>query len=93
MKGLLGNFLLAGRKERLVLGLISDHFDAVIQTVNALQPALDFAKAGNWGEIEEKTARVAELESLADGLHRDAVVAISQGAFFSGMRDDFPELM
>jgi predicted phosphate transport protein (TIGR00153 family) len=93
MKGLLGNFLLAGRKERLVLGLISDHFDVVIQTVNALQPALGSAKTGNWGEVEEKTARVDELETLADGLHRDAVVAISQGAFFSGMRDDFLELM
>jgi len=93
MKSLLGNFLLAGRKERRVLSLISDHFNIVIQTVNALQAVLDAAKTGDWVEVEKTCANVEKLETLADGLHRDAVLAISQGAFFSGMRDDFLELM
>lgn len=90
---LLGRFQLVGRKERRVLDLMSDHFDAVVRTVEQLESVLESAKTGDWKTVEEKTNKVEELETLADGLHRDAVVAISQGAFFSGTREDFLELM
>lgn len=93
MKGLLGRFHLVGRKERRVLELISDHFSVVVKTVQQLEPLFDSAKNGDWENVGKITDKVAELETLADGLHRDAVVAISQGAFFSGTRDDFLELM
>jgi predicted phosphate transport protein (TIGR00153 family) len=89
----LGRFRLVGRKERRVLDLISDHFDIVVRTVEQLQSVVDSAKAGDWKNVEEKTDKVGELETLADGLHRDGVVALSQGAFFSGTREDFLELM
>jgi predicted phosphate transport protein (TIGR00153 family) len=90
---LLGSFRLVGRKERRVLDLISDHFDVVIRTVEQLQAVLEAAKIGQWQTVQDMTDKVAELETLADGLHRDAVVAVSQGAFFSGTREDFLELM
>jgi predicted phosphate transport protein (TIGR00153 family) len=90
---LLGSFRLVGRKERRVLDLISDHFDVVIRTVEQLQAVLESAKTGQWQTVQDMTDKVAELETLADGLHRDAVVAVSQGAFFSGTREDFLELM
>lgn len=93
MKGLLGRFQLVGRKERRVLELISDHFRIVVRTVQQLESLLDAAKSGDWKAVEEMTDKVAELETLADGMHRDAVMAISQGAFFSGTREDFLELM
>jgi predicted phosphate transport protein (TIGR00153 family) len=73
--------------------MVSDHFDAVVRTVEQLQLLLDAAKGGQWNVVEEMTDKVEELETLADGLHRDAVVAVSQGAFFSGTREDFLELM
>jgi predicted phosphate transport protein (TIGR00153 family) len=90
---LLGRFRLVGRKERRVLDLISDHFDVVVRTVEQLQSVVDSAKAGDWKSVEERTDKISELETLADGLHRDGVVALSQGAFFSGTREDFLELM
>jgi len=93
MKSLFGSFLLAGKKERRLLDLISQHFSLVVDTVNQLQPLFDVAKAGDWKRVEELCAQVDKLETLADGVHRDAVVAISQGAFFSGMRDDFLQLI
>lgn len=93
MKAILGRFHLMGRKERRVLELISDHFTIVVKTVQQLDSVLQAAKSGDWRVVEEMTNKVAELETLADGLHRDAVLAISQGAFFSGTRDDFLELM
>ena len=91
--GLLGRFHLVGRKERRVLDLISDHFGVVVRTVQQLESVLESAKTGDWKTVEQMTDKIAELETLADGLHRDAVVAISQGAFFSGTREDFLELM
>lgn len=89
----LGSFRLVGRKERRVLDLVSDHLDVVIRTVEQLESVLQAARNGQWDIVEEMTNKVAELETLADGLHRDAVVAVSQGAFFSGTREDFLELM
>ncbi|MGA8856249.1 MAG: DUF47 family protein [Candidatus Bathyarchaeia archaeon] len=93
MKRMFGRFHLVRRKERRVLELISDHFDLVAKAVQELEPLLEAAKGGDSKKVEEMSARVAEFETLADGLHRDAVLAISQGAFFSGTRDDFLELM
>ena len=93
MKSLFGSFLLAGKKERRVLDLISQHFSLVVDTVNQLQPLFEAAKAGDWNRVVELCGQVDKLETLADGMHRDAVVAISQGAFFSGMRDDFLQLI
>ena len=90
---ILGRFQLVGRKERRVLDLISDHFAVVVRAVRQLEAVFESAKSGDWKQVEEMTNRVAELETLADGLHRDAVVAVSQGAFFSGTREDFLELM
>lgn len=93
MKGLFGRFHLVRRKERRVLQLISDHFELVARAVQELEPLLGAAKCGDSKKVEEMSARVAEFETLADGLHRDAVLAISQGAFFSGTREDFLGLM
>lgn len=93
MKRFLGRFHLVGRKERRVLDLISDHFGVVVKTVQQLDPLFESARNGDWKNVEAITDKVAEFETLADGLHRDAVVAISQGAFFSGTRDDFLELL
>jgi predicted phosphate transport protein (TIGR00153 family) len=93
MKGLFGQFHLVGRKEKRVLELILDHFGLVAKAVKELEALLEAAKNGDWEKVEEASRKVAELETLADGLHRDAVLAISQGAFFSGTRDDFLHLM
>jgi predicted phosphate transport protein (TIGR00153 family) len=93
MKSLLGRFQLVGRKEKRVLSLISDHLAMVIDTVQQLKPLFEHAKNGEWDQVEKIADRVSELETLADGIHRDAVLAISQGAFFSGTREDFLELM
>lgn len=90
---LLGGFRLVGRKERRLLDLIADHLDVVVRTVEQLESVLESAKTGDWKEVEKMADKVAELETLADGLHRDGVIAVSQGAFFSGTREDFLQLM
>jgi predicted phosphate transport protein (TIGR00153 family) len=76
-----------------VLELIADHFRTVVRTVQRLESLLEAAKMGDWELVQGISDEIAQLETLADELHRDAVVAISQGAFFSGTREDFLELM
>ena len=76
-----------------MLELIADHFRTVVRTVQRLESLLEAAKMGDWELVQGISDEIAQLETLADGLHRDAVVAISQGAFFSGTREDFLELM
>lgn len=93
MKLLFGRFHLVGRKERRVLNLISDHLIIVVKTVQQLEPLFEYAKTGDWTLVNEVADKVGEFETLADGLHRDAVLDISQGAFFSGTREDFIEIM
>ena len=93
MQRILGHFRLVGRKERRVLQLVMDHYELVKQTVHQLERLLECAHTGNWNEVEELSERVAELETEADEIHRDAVVEISKGAFFSGTKEDFLNLM
>ena len=93
MQRILGHFRLVGRKERRVLQLVMDHYELVKQTVHQLERLLECARTGNWNEVEELSERVAELETEADEIHRDAVVEISKGAFFSGTKEDFLNLM
>jgi len=47
----------------------------------------------NWALVENQSEIVSKYESMADDLHREAVLQIAQGAFFAGMREDFLDLM
>jgi predicted phosphate transport protein (TIGR00153 family) len=93
MREILGRFHLVGRKERRVLELVTSHFHTVVMTIQRLERLIESAKTGHWELVEGISDEISQLETIADGLHRDAVVAISQGAFFSGTREDFLELM
>jgi len=47
----------------------------------------------NWALVKSQAEIVSRYESIADDLHRQAVVQIAQGAFFAGMREDFLDLI
>lgn len=61
-------------------------------TVQELGPLFESVKAGEWKKAEERAAKVAELETAADALHRDVILAISRASFFAGFRDPFLRL-
>ena len=69
------------------------HLHDVIEAVLQLEPLLESARNGDWESVEVISDKISELEKKADGSHRDAVIAISKGVFFSGIRDDFLQLM
>ena len=65
----------------------------VQRTVEGLPDVVKAARAGDWATVELKAELMAKYEALADDAHREAVVEISQGAFFAGMREDFLDLL
>lgn len=47
----------------------------------------------NWVLVKDQAEIISRYESMADDLHREAVIQIAQGAFFAGMREDFLDLL
>ena len=86
-------FRLSGSKQRPVVRIILDHLSLAADAVAELRPLLDKARGGDWTGVRESARRIGELETRADGLHREAVMRIARGAFFSGTREDFLRLM
>ena len=88
-----GVFHLSGRKQQPVIRMILDHLAVIADAAATLGPLLDRARADDWNGVRDQARRIAELETRADEMHREAVVRIARGAFFSGTREDFLRLM
>lgn len=86
-------FILAFRGDRELFALVSDHIGKVSQTVRGLHDLIDSSKSSDWSGVEAWADRIAKDETEADNVHRNAVLKISRGAFFAGLRDDFLDLL
>jgi predicted phosphate transport protein (TIGR00153 family) len=73
--------------------MVLDHLKVAADAVYELKPLLDSLRAGDGDGVRKATHVISELERLADNIHRDAVVKIARGAFFSGTKEDFLRLM
>jgi predicted phosphate transport protein (TIGR00153 family) len=73
--------------------MILDHLAVIADAAALLSPLLDRARADDWSGVRDQARRIAELETRADEMHREGVVRIARGAFFSGTREDFLRLM
>ena len=51
------------------------------------------AEQMNWALVKSQSEIVSKYESMADDIHREALIQIAQGAFFAGMREDFLDLI
>jgi predicted phosphate transport protein (TIGR00153 family) len=90
---LFGRFRLAGTKQKPVVRMILNHLALAADAIAELGPLLDKARVGDWTGLRESARRIGELETRADSLHREAVMSIARGSFFSGTREDFLRLM
>ena len=84
---------LQGRKEKKVIDLISQHLSMAQRCVRELGHMVSSMEQMNWRLVKEQAEIVSKYESMADDLHREAVIQIAQGAFFAGMREDFLDLL
>ncbi len=86
-------FRLGGRKEKRVLDLITEHLAIVRKCAKELKSMISSVEQMNWVLVKDQAEIVSRYESMADDLHREAVIQIAQGAFFAGMKEDFLDLI
>jgi predicted phosphate transport protein (TIGR00153 family) len=86
-------FRLGGKREKRVLDLIAEHLAMVQRCAKELNNMISSVEQMNWALVKSQAEIVSRYESMADDLHRQAVVQIAQGAFFAGMREDFLDLI
>ena len=86
-------FRLGGKKEKRVLDLIAEHLVMVQRCARELKHMISSVEQMNWALVKSQAEIVSKYESMADDLHRQAVLEIAQGAFFAGMREDFLDLI
>jgi len=86
-------FTLGGKREKRVLDLISQHLAMVQRCGKELEQMISSIEQMNWVLVKDQAEIISRYESMADDLHREAVIQIAQGAFFAGMREDFLDLL
>jgi len=88
-----GPFRLGSKREKRVLDLIAEHLEMVQRCAKELKNIISAVEQMNWTLVRDQAEIVSRFESMADDLHREAVIQIAQGAFFAGMREDFLDLI
>jgi len=84
---------LGSKREKRVLDLIAEHLAVVQKCAGELKNMINSVEQMNWVLVNNQAEIVSRYESMADDLHREAVIQIAQGAFFAGMREDFLNLI
>jgi len=82
-------FRFGSKREKRVLDLIAEHLAMVQRCAKELKNMVSAVEQMNWVLVKSQSEIVSRYESMADDLHREAVIQIAQGAFFAGMREDF----
>jgi predicted phosphate transport protein (TIGR00153 family) len=86
-------FRFGSKREKRILDLIAQHLAMVQRCAKELKNMISSVEQMNWNLVKSQAEIVSEYESMADDLHREAVIQIAQGAFFAGMREDFLDLI
>jgi len=86
-------FQLGSKREKKVLDLIAEHLAVVQKCAKELKSMINSVEQMNWVLVKDQAEIVSRYESMADDLHREAVIQIAQGAFFAGLREDFLDLI
>jgi len=86
-------FRFGSKREKRVLDLIAQHLAMVQRCAKELKNMISSVEEMNWNLVKSQAEIISRYESMADDLHREAVIQIAQGAFFAGMREDFLDLL
>jgi predicted phosphate transport protein (TIGR00153 family) len=86
-------FRFGSKREKRVLDLIAEHLAMVQRCAKEVKNMISSVEQMNWALVGSQAEVVSRYESMADDLHREAVIQIAQGAFFAGMREDFLDLI
>ncbi|MGP8125473.1 MAG: DUF47 domain-containing protein [Nitrososphaerales archaeon] len=89
----LGPLSFINRKENKVVQEIEGYFRIVRKTVDGFADLVKAVGDGDQTEAENFFQRVLDGESEADSVHRTLSMAIAEGAFFGGIREDILNLL
>jgi len=87
------SFRLGARGEKKVLDLIVEHPVEARRCSREPKQVVSSVEQLNWTLVRDQAEIISRYESMADDLHREAVIQIAQRAFFAGMREDPPNLL
>ena len=91
-------FRLFGRREKEILHLLTEHMDSVFKVVEEFRAFILSLISGDMAlsspsTFEAKIELISVYESLADDLYLKSLITLCEGAFFSGLREDFIRLL
>ncbi len=93
------SFNLFGRKEKRVYQLLVQHLDAVLKVIDELESLISSITSKPSDSttclpsvIKARIEMISVHEAFADESHLKSLVAICEGALFSGLREDFIKL-
>jgi len=84
-----------GQRETRVLQLFDQHLDLVVKTVDELKALIELTgqESNSASVFDARVNMISIYESLADDAYLKAILEICEGAFFSGLREDFIKLL
>jgi len=94
-----GSFLrLFRRREKETLRLLTEYLDSVFKVVEEFRTLISSLISGDIvlsspSTFEAKIDLISVYESLADDLYLKSLITLCEGAFFSGLREDFIRLL
>lgn len=83
---------LGGREEE-VYNAIEDYVWLVLEAVKGVRKLFEAIRAGDYGRLGEIYSEIDSYETRADELRRKLSESISQGSFFSHLREDLLNLV
>lgn len=86
-------FSFIGRKESKIIQEIEDYFRIVRKTVDGFSSLVKKMADRDQTEAKNLFQLVLDGESEADSVHRTLSMAIAEGAFFGGIREDILNLL
>lgn len=84
-------FIARGDKE--ILRSYNDLLSYVFKQIDCLKRLVSYIADEDWELVSNETAMIGTFESLADDAQQKASLRICRGAFFSGLSEQFLELL
>ena len=86
------------RREKEALRLLTEYLDSVFKVVEEFRTLISSLISGDIvlsspSTFEAKIDLISVYESLADDLYLKSLITLCEGAFFSGLREDFIRLL
>ena len=82
-----------GRGDKQILRFYDDLLGYILKQIDGLKRLVTYIAEEDWELASNEAAMIGTFESLADDAHQKASLKICKGAFFSGLSEQFLELL